>query len=120
MIEALKARATEPRTGETADYFPHKRRRKIMTLISSKARAGIAALIFAAAVVPFVLAIPAKAITIAIDDGIRPDGSVHITTVDDQGNAHVSQEREGGLSFSFVGPFEGKSSTPGRGGIVFV
>jgi hypothetical protein len=32
----------------------HKRRRKIMALIPSKARAGIAALPFAAAVAPFV------------------------------------------------------------------
>jgi len=42
----------------------HKRRRKIMALIPSKARAGIAAVTFAAAVMPFVLATPAKAITI--------------------------------------------------------
>lgn len=43
--------------------FFHIRRRKIMTLNPLKARTGIAALTFAAAVVPFVLASPAKAIT---------------------------------------------------------
>src|SRR5262249_58949363 len=41
----------------------HRRRRKIMTLNPLKSRTGIAALTFAAAVVPFVLASPAKAIT---------------------------------------------------------
>jgi hypothetical protein len=46
----------------------HKRRRKIMALISSKARAGIAALTFAAVVAPFVLATPAKALKIQILD----------------------------------------------------
>jgi hypothetical protein len=97
-----------------------------MALIPLKARAGIAALTFAAAVAPFVLAMPADAITIAIDDGIRPDGSVHITIVDDQGNAQVFQRREGGFPPSpnpLAGPFESnvsqESSTPGRGGIVF-
>jgi hypothetical protein len=46
----------------------HRPRRKIMALIPSKARAGIAALIFAAAVAPFVLAIPAKAVDIALTE----------------------------------------------------
>jgi hypothetical protein len=48
----------------TADYFPHKRRRKIMALISLKARAGIAALTFAAALAPFVAVFPAAANTL--------------------------------------------------------
>ena len=98
-----------------------------MALFRSKARAGIAALTFAAAVAPFVLAMPANAITIVIDDGITPDGSIHTTIVDDQGNAQVFQQREGGLPPSpnpLAGPFESnvfqESSTPGKGGIVFV
>jgi hypothetical protein len=40
--------------------------RKIMTLTPSKARMGIAALTFAAAVVPFVLATPAKAVQLLV------------------------------------------------------
>jgi hypothetical protein len=52
----------------TADYFPHKRRRKIMALISLKARAGIAALTFAAALAPFVSATPAKATLVSFFD----------------------------------------------------
>jgi hypothetical protein len=98
-----------------------------MALIRSKARAGIAALAFAAAVAQFVLAMPANAITIVIDDGITPDGSIHTTIVDDQGNAQVFQQPEGGLPPSpnpLAGPFESnvfqESSTPGSGGIVFV
>jgi hypothetical protein len=101
-----------------------------MAIISLKTRAGIAALTFAAAVAPFVLAMPANAITIAIDDGIRPDGSVHVTIVDDQGNAQVFQRGEGGFGREppfpnpLAGPFLSnvfqESSTPGRGGIVFV
>jgi hypothetical protein len=98
-----------------------------MALIRSKIRAGIAALTFAAAVAPFVLAMPANAITIVIDDGITPDGSIHITIVDDQGRPKVFQQREGGLPPSpnpLAGPFESglfqESSTPGKGGIVLV
>jgi hypothetical protein len=45
-----------------------RRRRKIMTLISLKARRGIAALTFAATFAPFVLATPVKAITIGYVD----------------------------------------------------
>jgi hypothetical protein len=50
-----------------------------MTLNPLKARTGIAALTFAAAVVPFVLASPAKAITIAIDDTVQTEPNVHVT-----------------------------------------
>jgi hypothetical protein len=39
-----------------------------MALIPSKARAGLAALTFAAAMAPIILAIPAKAITIGFSD----------------------------------------------------
>jgi hypothetical protein len=46
----------------------HRRRRKVMALIPSKARAGIAALTCAAAVAPFVLATPAKGIEIKFLD----------------------------------------------------
>jgi hypothetical protein len=46
----------------------HKRRRKVMALIPLKARSGIAALTFAAAVVPFVSATAAKATIVLFDD----------------------------------------------------
>ncbi len=49
-----------------------------MALIPSKARTGIAALTFAAAMAPFVLATPAKAIAIGFFDGPpdEPEGGV--------------------------------------------
>jgi hypothetical protein len=50
-----------------------------MTLNLLKARTGIAALTFAAADVPFVLASPAKAITIAIDDTVQTEPKVRVT-----------------------------------------
>jgi hypothetical protein len=61
----------------------HKRRRKIMALIPSKARTGIAALTFAAAMAPFVLATPAKAIAIGFFDGPpdEPEGGVRVTVL---------------------------------------
>ena len=96
-----------------------------MVLNPSKAWIGIAALTFAAAVVSFVLASPAKAITIVIDDTTDP--IVHLTIVDDQGIAQAFQGGEGdfgeppnALSIPFKSNFFQASSTPGTGGIVFV
>jgi hypothetical protein len=90
-----------------------------MALIPLKARAGIAALTFAAAVAPFVLATPAKAITIIIDDALQPDGTTQVTTVDGE-NVQLLPKGE---SFS-IGPFHSgffdASTTPGVGGIILV
>src|SRR5215831_15018699 len=61
----------------------HRRRRKIMALIPLKARAGIAALTFAAAMAPFVLATPAIAVTISVNGtstGTINNGVVAFTT----------------------------------------
>jgi hypothetical protein len=54
--------------GREPRYIFHKRQRKVMALIPLKARSGIAALTFAAAVVPFVSATAAKATMIAFHD----------------------------------------------------
>jgi len=62
------------RTRQHGDYLPHRRRRKIMTLqslITSKARIGIAALTFAAVVMP----LPAVADAFTFSTG-SPDGRI--------------------------------------------
>jgi hypothetical protein len=98
-----------------------------MALIPSKARAGIAALTFAAAVAPFVLVTPAKAVTvdlpITIGFGDSVEGSVQLLVngreaTDAQKTLLIHRQ---GNEFMELNPIVSKAGgKPGFGGIVFL
>jgi hypothetical protein len=88
-------------------------------IVPQSIRAGIAALTFSVAVAMFVLATPAKAITIIIDDALQPDGTVQVTIVRGQ-NVRLLQRGEAFLLGPFRSNFFQASTTPGVGGIRLV